>query len=145
MYTFSLESVLNHKAFIEEQLQKELAVFKAILEDEKNHLSKLINTKKRLTAELQEKQKNGTSVSEIILYIKFIDQLLNDADKQKKNILDAEKRLEKKRDELIEAMKNKKTLEKLKEKKLNEYREDVSNNERDFMNEVAINGFNRRM
>ncbi|MBN1277434.1 MAG: flagellar export protein FliJ [Deltaproteobacteria bacterium] len=145
MYTFSLESVLNHKAFIEEQLQKELAVFKAILEDEKNHLGKLINTKKRLTAELQEKQKDGTSISEIILYIKFIDQLINDADKQKKKILDAEKRLEKKRDELIEAMKNKKTLEKLKEKKMNEYWEDLSSNERDFMNEVAINGFNRRM
>lgn len=143
MYRFNLEPVLNHKSFIEEQLQKELALFKAIVEDEKNHLINLKKTKKKLSGELQEKQKHGTSISETILYIKFIEQLLNAMEKQQIKLFEAEKRLEKKRDELIEAMKNRKILEKLKEKKENEYWEEVSKDDQDFMNEVAINGFNR--
>lgn len=143
MYNFTLQSLLNHRKFIEETLQKELALFKRSLIDEKKKLKDYEKVRNSLLVKLQQKQRESITVSENLLYLDFLVRMGSDLDKQRDRVLDIEKKIDRKRADLIEAMKAKKTLEKLKEKQLNEYNHKLMKNEQDFMNEAGINIFNR--
>ena len=143
MYNFTLQSLLNHRKFIEETLQKELSLFKRSLVDEKKKLKDYEKARNSLLVKLQQKQRESITVSENLLYLNFVVCLTSDLDKQRDRVLDIEKKFDQKRDDLIAAMKERKTLEKLKEKQLKAYNHKLMKNEQDFMNEAGINMFNR--
>jgi flagellar FliJ protein len=71
--------------------------------------------------------------------------LSRDIEKQEERVLDVEKRFDEKREDLIEAIKKRKVIEKLKEKSFKLYQQEITKKEQDFMNEVAINQFNRKV
>ena len=145
MYNFNLESVLSHRKLVEENLQKELAVLRLSLVDEKEKLRNYKESRSRLLEELKRKQREGTTISDVFLYLSFIEQLSKDIEKQKKNVLKLENDVEQKRQDLVEATKKKKTLEKLKDKGLKAYKQEMTKDEQEFMNEVAVNRFSRRI
>ncbi|MBW1702549.1 MAG: flagellar export protein FliJ [Deltaproteobacteria bacterium] len=145
MYKFNLEPVLNQRKFVEENLQKELAVLKKLLAGEKKMLATFKSEENEVLGELQQRKEESITISDILLYVSFIEQLSRDIEKQEERVLDAEKRFDQKREDVIEAMKKRKILEKLKEKRLKLYQQKVIKNERDFLNEVGINMFNRKM
>lgn len=145
MYNFNLESVLNHRKLIEENLQKELAILRLSLVDEREKLGKYKESRSKFLEELKRKQEEGTTISDVFLYLPFIEQLSKDIEKQKKNVLELENDVEQKRLDLVEATKKKKTLEKLKEKGLKAYKEEITKNEQEFLNEVAVNRYNGRI
>jgi flagellar FliJ protein len=145
MYKFPLEPVLRHRSFIEENLQKELAMLKNMLSIEKKKLGSYRKARYEFLSELQKKEKEGITISEIVLYFSFIERLSNDIVKQRDRIFEAEKKVDQKRSELIDAMKNRKILEKLKEKKGEAYRQEVMKKEMRFLNEVAVDRFNRKI
>lgn len=144
MYKFQLNSLLNHRKFIEDALQKDLAVLKKILAKERKKLLDYKETENRLKVELQHKRKVSITSSENLLYINYFYRLSKDLNIQKEKVLKAERAFGQKRNELIEAMKNRKMLDKLKEKRLKSYIRELEKTELDFLNEVAINRFNRR-
>jgi flagellar FliJ protein len=137
MYKFSLRAVLNHRRFIEEKLQKELAQLKEICSNERKRLSDLKRARRIFSKELQDKQREVITISETLLHVRFIEQLSTREDLQKKKVLNAEKEVEQKREDLIEAMKNRKALEKLKEKGWETYKLNMMRKEQEFMNEMA--------
>ena len=141
MYQFNLESLLNHRRYQEEILQKQLAVLKSRLADEKHNLGVIKRKKRKYLRQLQEKQQGGRPVSEIRLYLNFVDHLSRELEAQNQQVQKAEKRFNLKRQELISMMKKRKTLEKLKEKGLQANRQKEQKNERVFMDEVAGNQF----
>ena len=143
MYKFNLQSLLNHRIFIEESLQKEFFIFKKLLADEKKKLKSYELIRKRSLIELRQKQKNSITISENLIYHNFIDRISVDFNKQKEIVLDIEKKLDQKREDLIEAMKERKTLEKLKENYFKAYNTNLLKNEQNTLNELAINMFNR--
>ena len=145
MYNFNLESVLNHRKLIGENLQKELAILRLSLLDEREKLGKYKESRSKFLEELKRKQEEGTTISDVFLYLPFIEQLSKDIEKQKKNVLELENDVEQKRLDLVEATKKKKTLEKLKEKGLKAYKEEITKNEQEFLNEVAVNRYNGRI
>ena len=145
MYNFNLESVLNHRKLVEENLQKELAILRLSLVDEREKLGKYKESRSKFLEELKRKQEEGTTISDVFLYLPFIEQLSKDIEKQKKNVLELENDVEQKRLDLVEATKKKKTLEKLKEKGLKAYKEEITKNEQEFLNEVAVNRYNGRI
>ena len=145
MYNFNLESVLNHRKLIEENLQKELAILRLSRVDEREKLGKYKESRSKFLEELKRKQEEGTTISDVFLYLPFIEQLSKDIEKQKKNVLELENDVEQKRLDLVEATKKKKTLEKLKEKGLKAYKEEITKNEQEFLNEVAVNRYNGRI
>jgi flagellar protein FliJ len=144
MYKFRLEPVLKHRKLLEEDLQKDFAVLKRQLLDEQERLSDFEQARDRFSGELQEKQVKSISVSDILLYTDFLQQVSTEIEKQSEKILEAEKSLDKKRQELIGAMKNRKMIDKLREKGLKTHVQELSKKEQDLMNEAAINVFNRR-
>ena len=143
MYNFTLQPLLNHRQFIEDTLQKELSLFKKLLIDEKKKLKDYEEVRNNLLVKLQQKQRESIIVSENLLYLDFLVRLASDLDKQRDKVLDVEKKFDRKRDDLIASIKERKTLEKLKEKQLNVYNHKLMKNEQDFMNETGINMFNR--
>ena len=144
MYKFPLEPVLNHRSFIVENLQKELAILEKILSGEKRKLRSYKKAKYEFLSELQKKEEEGVTISEIVLYSSFVERLSMDIIEQRERIVEAVRKVDLKRDDLIEAMKKMKMLEKLKEKERKAYRQEVMKKEQRFLDEVATNRFARR-
>jgi len=144
MYRFNLESLLNHRRYQEEVLQKELAGLKIRLAAEKDKLWVLRQKKRQYVQQLQEKQTDGRPASEIKLYVDFVDQLSKETEAQRQNFLEAERHFNLKRQDLIGAVKKRKTLDRLKEKGLQAYQQEQLKKERSFMDEVAGHQFNQK-
>ena len=137
MYKFSLGSVLNHRINLEEYHQKELSILQASLMDEQKKYEDLESKREKYLRELDSKQIESITASESMLYTMFLAKLSSQLDIQKKKIIEKEKQVELKREELIVAMKNRKALENLKEKGLEKYNRLVMKKEQEFMNEMA--------
>ena len=144
MYKFSLQSLLNHRKHIEENLDKELGRIKRAMNNEKRKLENITKQKIKCRKELQKNQDDGHRVSEIILCFNYLDKLSKDIDKQRRRLKDVEQKYDIKRNELMEAMKKRKTLERLKEKEMQAYNYSKMKVEQDMMNEVAANRFIRK-
>ena len=144
-YRFNLEPVLNHRRLVEETLQKDLAILKISLIDENERLITYEKSRVQLLEELQQIQKEGTTTSDILLYLPFIEQVSKDIERQKKRVLELEEKVEQNLKDLLEATKNKKALQKLKEKAFKTYNQKLIKNEQEFLNEVAVSQFNRRI
>ena len=144
MYRFNLESLLNHRRYQEEILQKELADLKKRLAAEKDKLWVLRQKKRQNVQQLQEKQTDGGPASEIKLYVDFVDQLSKETEAQRQNLLEAERHFNLKRQDLIAAVKKRKTLDRLKEKGLQAYQQEQFKKERSLMDEVAGHQFNQK-
>ena len=145
MYKFNLEPLLNYRKSIEETRKKDLALLNRLMIEAKRRLNDYKKKRQRFNMELQLKQKEGITVFENLLYFNFMDQLSGKVNTQKDEILKVGKQCDQKRKDLIEAVKERKTLDKLKEKKMDIYKQELSKNEREFLNDVAINGFKRSM
>ena len=145
MYKFNLESLLNHRKYTEEICQRELAEFKRRLGNEKKKLRDYKTQKQKCWAQLQRKQNEGYHASEILVYIRYNDRLTKEIAYQRHRVMAAKKEFVQKRIALIEAMKKRKILEKLKAKELQEYQRMIRKKEQDFMNEIAVNQHNRKI
>ena len=144
MYQFNLESLLKHRCYQEEILRKELADLKMRMEAEKDRLKALRQKKHKTLLALRQKQSDGLRTSEIKLYNDFLDQLSKEMEVQWQKVMEAERNFNKKRQDLIVAMKKRKTLDRLKEKGLLAYEQELSKKERSFMDEVAGHQFNQK-
>ncbi|MDY6986681.1 MAG: flagellar export protein FliJ [Thermodesulfobacteriota bacterium] len=143
MSKFTLEPLLRHRKLTEENLQKELAVLNKVLLAEQQKLKDHSKNRIALLGELEQKQSHGVAISEISLYVRFIEELSGNMTKQEETVRIVQEQVDNKRQELIEATKKKKILERLKEKTLRAYEHVLRKKEEDFLNEVGINQFNR--
>jgi len=141
VFRFNLQAVFEYRKSLEKTIQKELSVLKRVLLQERRKIRNLQKGKHSLLKELRERQKISLSASEILLYVRFIEQLSNDIDKQKRKIFEVEKKCDQRRDDLIEATKRRKVLEILKERGFEAYKHQMMKREQDFLDEVAIYGF----
>ena len=144
MYQFNLEPLLNHRRYLEEVLQKELADLKIRLDAETDKLWALREKKRKTVLQLQEKQIDGRPASEIKLYVDYLEQLLKEMEAQRKKALEAERLFSLKRQDLVAAMKKRKILDRLKAKGLQAYEQEQLKKERNFMDEVAGHQFNHK-
>jgi flagellar FliJ protein len=145
MYLFKLQPLLNHRQHQEELLQKQLADVRRKLTLEQDRLHRKERAKQEHVHTLHQKQAVGCTVTDSLLYVNYIQQLSRDIEQQRQRVQQAEKKVRRKRRELIEAVKKRKTLEKLKEKGQQAYLEKQMHNERKFMDEIASTRHARRM
>ena len=145
MYRFKFEALLNHRRHQEEVCQKELAQIERQLADEKDKLRRLKGEKRDNIDSLQIKQKNRFNVYDIILSANYIQLLSEKIAEQKQCVQKATRAANQKRSELISIVKKRKTLEKLKEKERLAYEQQMSREERKFMDDVASTRHARKM
>ncbi|RLF97400.1 MAG: flagellar export protein FliJ [Candidatus Wolframiiraptor sp.] len=144
MFKFRLESLLSYRKFIEDKLQRELNEFKRLLEEEKEKMKAYKDKRKLILDKLKEKECEDLSITELTVCISFIEILSEDIEQQKKMLKEMDDKLEQKRQDLIEAQKKKKMLEKLKLKQWKFYLHDLNKKEEKFLSEVTINRFNQK-
>ncbi|MBN2467889.1 MAG: flagellar export protein FliJ [Deltaproteobacteria bacterium] len=141
MPKFTLEPVLTHRKYLEENLQKELAASKRLLAEELQKLSSYKSIKNKIVQRLHQKTSQNVSVSELLLHVGFVDKVSKDLKRQEERVVIIENEVNQKRDGLMEAMKNKRMLEQLKGRRTKLYREEVLKGEQKFYNDVGINMF----
>ena len=132
---FRLQKVLEVRALIEKNRQKEFAEAKQNLQIEHEELDQLENKKDGFTqsmntvkkAEVSQFRSNQT-------YLETLNQAVSD---KRETIAILDEDVETKRRQLLEAAKNRKALEKLKERKEVEVIQEENRFEQDFINEIA--------
>jgi flagellar FliJ protein len=137
-FNFRLETVLQHRRRIEEDCQRKLAAALADLAMEKRGLAGIENSRDRGREEFQQKLKSNMTASEMLHYQRYLDQLAFDIADQKRKVAAAAQLVEKRRTELVAALKKRKVLDKLKEKQMTAAAKKGLKQEQDFMNEMAV-------
>lgn len=137
MYRFKLEALLNHRRHQEESCQKELAESRRKLADEQEKLGLKRREKRENVQKLQKIQIESTNVSDIILYVNYIQQLSKEIENQTRRVQEATKKVNQKRKALVLVMQKRKILEKLKDKGWQSYQQKQMQGERKLMDELA--------
>jgi flagellar export protein FliJ len=145
MYRFKLEALLTHRRYQEEAGQKELAQVRRKLSDERGKLDRKKREKQESLEKLQAKKKESTTVSDILLYMNYIQQLSKDIEDQAMHVHKSAKLVDQKRHELVSIMQKHKTLKKLKYKEQQAYQQKLLQNERKLMDELASIRHARKM
>ncbi len=137
MFTFRFETLLTTRRHAEDALQKELSDAKRALSAEQALLRESRDTRRRSLAELQRRQGEGFRAPDLALFGSYLDRLAREIDARLKRVAAAERRVNQQRLLVVEAMKRRKVLEKLREKDEREFLETLAVNERKFVDEVA--------
>ncbi len=119
-FLFKLQPVLNLKQQQEENKKNELGKAVQMLEAEKHRLAELENSLAAAVEEFNEKTRK-TTVHKLIEFNDYLSVLNSKIKSQKENVNNAASYVDKVREELLTAVKERKILEKLKEKKHDEY------------------------
>ncbi len=140
-FNFKLQGVLDLFELKEELLQQNLAKLLGELLSEKNKLGILKNnysyTKGKLENELTKKI-DLKKVSFFNDYLRFLDREIKE---EKKIIKIMEEVIATKRKELEKAMKDKNVMDKLKDRKYTEYKQDVLKQEQKIIDEIGTQRF----
>jgi len=140
---FSLEVLLNYRKNKEERLAKELAEIKNQINQKKAKIDILEEEKKDILHILRKNQRESKVIWDIVSLFHYMT-ILERRVKSAKEDLDAINiQYQIKHKQLIEAAKERKILEKLKERWQQLKQRSLFRKEQYFLDEVAINGFFR--
>ena len=136
-FVFSMESILQIKFKLEDQAKAEYAVQMAALQKEQERLEQLVERKNDLQEQLH-RQING--VLELLRIRQLEDGVENikyNINLQKVKVLNQRKKVERAQEKLNEAMKERKTYEKLKENAFEEFKKEINAEEQKEINELV--------
>ena len=142
-FSFKFETVLRVKEKKEEELKRELMRLQA-LKIEQEHLHERIDRERnQVHAEKGREKEAGIDIMRLVYYETYLNNLRKKIHATEMKIKEFGKMADDKRDEVIQASKEKKIFEKLKEKHFNEFKKTIISNEQKQLDEVAINKYNR--
>ncbi len=136
--TFELERVLIYRRDMEKLRKQELAAAKQRLEQANLDLEREEELVELLSQEFQKSQQDIGSIDEMRMYSVFFARKRDEINQQKERIKDLDRIMNEKREDLMEASKDKKVLESLKVKKAEEFRTEMAAKERKFLDEISI-------
>jgi flagellar FliJ protein len=135
---FELEQVLNYRCEIEKVCKLDFVNAKLELEHAHDVLTQHESHVDELTKEFSARQTDLNSIEEIRRYSDFFARKREDIKNQKEQIDQLGNVVSDRRDDLLDATRDKKVLESLKEKKAREFKLEMAQKERAFLDEIAI-------
>ncbi|WP_349669479.1 flagellar export protein FliJ [Lacrimispora sp.] len=138
-FNFPLNTVLNYKDQVLENLKTEHAQILADIAQQERRIEELMEKSQSAAIRYREDTQCGVTVNimrEYERYITFIQQRIV---AEQGVLLKLKKKEEQKRAEVIEAKKEKASIDKLKEKKLDQYNKEVLRSEELFIEEFVSN------
>ncbi len=120
-FSFRLQSVMNVKIALEKQKRNALEKAMGFLALCQKALDALREEHENLSAKFEEEVRGGTNVQRMTAYSEYFDDLRKRADIERMRVLRAQKEVDRARAALVEAMREVKSFEKLKEKQYAEY------------------------
>jgi flagellar FliJ protein len=135
---FELEQVLSYRREMEKLQMQELAAARQGFEQANQELRREEELVELLTQEFQRCQKDIGCIDDMRMYADFFARKRDEIRVQKERIEQLDLIVNERRSDLLEASKDKKVLESLKERKTEEFRQDVISKERKFLDEISI-------
>lgn len=140
-YDFKLEALRRYREFEEERAQKEMADGQRLLDEARDQLTSLIDLQAETETAFVQHQKKSGNPSQAAMYRGYLQHLSSDIERQRRKTKEAERQFEEKRQALLEAMKKRKALDRLKEKGEQAFNAENDREEEKFINEMAINRY----
>ena len=140
-FHFKLQKVLEFKEHLEKRKQQELSVIQNKLDTANNDLDNLINEKSISQQEHKNMISNGCKLLDIMLFDQYCEGLKIKIEHQNIVIKNISNELLNKQTELLNIVKEKKSLETYKDKKINEYQKVLNTFEQTLLDEVALRQF----
>jgi flagellar FliJ protein len=144
MFRFRLETILTQRRHAEETSQKELADARQDLAAAQAALREVKNTRRQCMRDMRRKQQDRFRADEMLLYYPYLERLKQGIELHKKHVAASERKVAQKRQALLDALKKRKILEKLKEKQLQAYFKAEAGREQRFADESAAQQHARR-
>ncbi len=141
-FEFKLQKVMETTKTREELRKRELAKALVVFAQNESLLEAMLD---RLEEQIEEyntrKLKPSMTASDLINFSHYTEKLLTDIQHQKKTIEDLAEKVRQHREKLVEITKDKKILERLKERRYEEYRKKLRSMEQKFMDELSIRAY----
>ena len=144
MFKFKLNAVWNYRQVVEEKKQLEFADGQRQLEKEQAALEQIIDEKARLTEQLKKMQHMSFNVADISLYLSYHELYNKKEEMQMEIVRAARTEVDCRRSELLEAVQQRKVMDKLNEDQLREYQKEMAGRERRDADETAVTRFIRK-
>ncbi len=145
MYRFNLQVVLDYRKRIEEGLQIELSQIQRELEKEKQLFLAYRREKNYYEEELVKREEKEINVNEALLYRDYLRGMRIRIKEQRDIVVKAKGDFDIKQNELLNATKKRKVLEKVKEKEWKRFKENIERRERILVDEVGMRTYQRGM
>ena len=138
-FVFRLQTVLEVKERAEEEEKRKLSDLIAWQRDEEAVLAGMIAKEQQTRQHLKDKQQTGAflEVDELQRISYFLKKIAQDIIAQRAKLVEIARRIEEQRVALMKAAQEKKTLEMLKEQHYNEYMQEIEEEERKLLDELA--------
>ena len=136
-FTFQFQSILDLKIRLEDLKKSKLGEVTEILNSEMEKLNILLVERKNQFKLMKEKSDKGFTPKELIFYNNYMERLKKSISIQEIVVKRAKDAVEKARLELVDAAKQRKMFETLKEKKMEEYWEEYYRKEQITLDEIA--------
>ena len=141
-FNFKFQSILDLKTRLEDQKKSKYGEANEELKRQKDKLNVLLEEREYQFNLVREKGKNGLTPKELIVYNNYMERLKRSIEIQNVVVEKAKKAVEQARLELVEAAKQRKMFETLKEKQLEEYWEDYYKKEQAQLDEIVSYKYN---
>ncbi|BDV41452.1 flagellar export protein FliJ [Geotalea uraniireducens] len=135
---FQLQQVLNYRKEVEKARKLEFVTAKREFENASELLQRHEAEADRARVEFNNRQATGISVNELQMYSNFFSKKTCDIQQQRCQVSSLGQELTEKREVLLDAAKEKKSLELLKEKQLMALRRELAEKERNFLDELSV-------
>lgn len=135
---FELHQVLNYRSDLERLRKQEFAAARQDLDQASDKLEQQRSEAAVLARDFAERNGQLNSVVELQLYADFFARKREEIKQQQERVTALDRVLENRRDDLVQATKDKKVLEALKEKKMQAFQQEMQRKERDFLDETAV-------
>lgn len=142
-FRFSLESVLQVKYRLEELALARLSESQGRLIDAQSVLARILQEKQAHIQRVRSVQSGRVNVAQLVSAQHYLDALNERIKQQEFLIVQIEEELEQRREVVIEAQRERKTLEKIKEKQWRRFLRELDREEQNFADEVAGNRYGR--
>ena len=136
-FIFKMESILSVKEKLEEQAKAEYSIEIMKLRQEEERLDELEKRKDAYQTRLYEAVMDTLNISEIKILEDSVENIKYNIKLQLIVIANQQKNVDRAREKLDNAMKERKTYEKLKEKAFEEFKEQINAEEQKEINELV--------
>ena len=136
-FNFRLQRVLDIKNTIEEAMRRDFLAARAELQKMVDKLKEIVRTLARYQNKLHALEKKGIDLQEINFYYRYFQSLEGQISYQNRMIGIAREEMEKRRSILVEAVKERRILERLKERKFEQYLFEAGKEEQFTIDEIS--------
>ncbi|MBO6310579.1 MAG: flagellar FliJ family protein [Oribacterium sp.] len=141
-FQYNLQSVLEYKQRILDDLKEQYAVRMKFVEEKKLEIQNLRAKADALTVEFDEVKKTGAAIEKFLMYSSMIDNLDKQVEIEKEALKILQANADKKKDEVVAANIDVNKFVKLKEKKQMLYKAQEQKDQEAFIDEFVSNQAN---